>query len=903
MATNIRPVKPTPTEHLSEPIINSNRANISANQDTAELPNTKLISGDLSGVDPFEEDNSTRIGTPEFQQKYQGFMQSQDGNNLLGVFDGAVALKAKWQARHTGLPSGESQEEISSNPANFLHPYADFLSSFGGDRMSITAGIARAQSRAAFYADRYSNDPRTKLLLDASTGGDPSLLNNSKAFGQALVKAGVIQSQEEYDFWQKTDGKYHRGYNMSPYVYLKKQFDPENKAPNHIASLKEDLLESGYRLDPDKPEDVDKFIAYRKYIDENSNDYISNAGQMVVGLAGNLQKTIAGNVIALIDPQIDWSPEYKEASGARLEKKQNFLRILAELKNLERTHSSEEAIGLDAKIDLLNRTKGAESFDDFDFDKIDPTTESTKIPEIMLRLNAAYDELDSDGAFYKDIRGITGICQFVSTVLAGLYSMSGFLYSSDPNAWSAKLHSELQDWYAKITTSNKTANGRTFINEADRDNYLLNYGAINQFNSALDLDHDIQKRVQYGILPDVGSRVLDSRFHADQVAIVDPFRGAGKILKLSKALTKNVGIFEKYYQAAETKKMLLALSRVEQIADRGIKFDVAKGLQGDIKLQWTAAKTELEKAAGKPLSDAEVIKGIQTGKVKIPDIKDPTKLVDFPAEGLNQIYDHVSNMSKDVESLRKNLIKIVKNGQKIEYSANSYDTLNLAREMLKKAAPEVDWDKTSDFEIFQRIKEGKIPYSDVEFTPKGTKAVIKTTSGTWAQRTQNLKKEVGETWRKISVNDAAGFKRANSLPIELIYGAGTTGASWALRKGSYGLRSWADSIDSNLSKNIDPSVARVATDTLRDKNGTYIATVASEASKGATQQTIAKAGMLTTFMRGIAVGFDAGEFVSDFIAADGRVSMYGSTFLGMYGEYARKLRELADKKSKIEGIA
>lgn len=878
---------------LSKPPNGLSESVIKAEADKNNLGNESQDFNPLSGVDPYIPSDKTVVGTGAFTDTWKNINSTKEGLGLVNLVDGAINAK---KAVETKQRAGAYQAPRQ------IHPYAEWMGSFGNNTTDVFSGILQAQERADLYAEIYKNNPKTKEILKSS----PWLINDPISLGEALKLNGVIKSKQEFEFWRKHSGsKYSNAYGTNPYEFLRNDLIgdvPEKYAD--IASLPEKMRLTGKELDPNNPEDVKQFNEYRKHLDEKSGDIIQGAGMTVVTLAGALQKTVIGNIKALGDPQIDWQGDYVNPTGVKLEKKQNYLNLLNELANLEQSNFTEDQLSIDSKMDLLKRSKTSVEITDHDFDSVDPTVVGKKIPDIIAKIAAAHDELDSDDAFSTDIQGVVAITNALSAYLSAGYAFIGFLHPEDPNAWLSKFPgSQVNSIWSNFNgEKERLLNGKKFANDKERSDFLSTSSQINRFNSAVFLHKSINNKFQNGFF---GDQYIDTRFHESESMVLDPFRGLGTAFRLSKGLSRSVGIFDKYWNSVDTQRRVVAIEKIAELQRKTLStFNVADSISGEARLQWNAAKSALEKAAGKPLTDAQILEEISKKKTKIPSFKDPNKLIEFPQSTLDEIFEGVNSRAKDVESLRRkayNAVRRSRNGE-FNYSANTIETLNLAREMLKKSDPSVNWDNVPDYNIYQRIKEGKVKYSDVSFTPKGSKVPITSDVSAWAKRTENAKKEVGIAWQKINTTDIAGFKRTNTLPIELTYGVGRP-VSNALNYSSKALRNWADAYDRNINQNLPngESVATVGT-VLRDKNNTYIPSVASEASQNGTPKTLWYAKIIPGILRTAASAVDIAEYTSDFVNADGRVSMYGSTFLGMYHEYNKKLKLLAKEKADIVGV-
>jgi hypothetical protein len=866
---------------------------IKAESDKAEIANPSQDFNPLSGADPYAPSDKTVVGTQAFNDTWKNVNSTKEGLGLVNLVDGAINAKKAVESK--------TRNSVNGSPRP-IHPYAEWMGSFGNNTTEVFSGILQAQERADLYAEIYKNNPKTKEILKSS----PWLINDSIALGEALKLNGVIRSKQEFDFWRKHSGnKYSNAYGTNPYEFLRNDLIgdvPEKYAD--IASLPEKMRLSGKELDPSNPEDVKQFNEYRKHLDEKSSDLLEGAGMTVYTLAGALQKTVIGNIESLKEPQIDWQGDYIEPTGVKLTKKQNYLNLLNELASLEKSNFTEDQLSLDSKMDLLKRSKTSVELTDHDFDSVDPTDVNRKIPQIIAKIAAAHDELNADDAFSTDIWGVTAITTALSSLLSAGYGFIGFLHPEDPNAWLSRFPgSQINSIWSNFNgEKERLLNGKKFANDKERSDFLSTASQINRFNSAVFVHKSVNDKFQNGWF---GDQFVDTRFHESESMVLDPFRGLGTAYRLSKGLSRGVGIFDKYWNHVDTQRRALAIEKIAELQRKTLStFNVADSISGEARLQWNAAKGALEKAAGKPLTDAQILEEISKKKTKIPSVKDPNKLIEFPQSTLDEIFNGVNSRAKDVESLRRkafNAVRKSRNGE-FNYSANTIETLNLAREMLKKSDPNVNWDNVPDYNIYQRIQAGKVKYSDVSFSAKNSKVPITSDVSSWAKRVENAKNEVGIAWQKINTTDIAGFKRTNTLPIELTYGAARPIAS-GLNYSSRALRNWADSYERNIAKNLPNGESLTTAGTvLRDKNNTYIPSIASEASQNGSPKTLWYAKIIPSVLNTFASGIDIAEYTADFVNADGRISMYGSTFLGMYHDYNKQLKQLAKEKADIVGV-
>lgn len=912
-------------EPLAGPIIRQRDATAavaSSNNNAQSSPKTGYNPADhmtFEGADPWVETEDSIISSPKFQETMARLSNTDNGRKTLGVFKSALAVKNR-----------KRTETFSQGVGG----YAKWLTDFGNSDAEITAGQIRDTNRAEFYIKKYSEDPRVAAMFAPNEqGGDPSLLNAPpEVLGYRLVTAGVIKSRSEYDFFIKHGGnKNSINAGMSVADEIKEKFGENVKnAPDHISNLVQTLQSQNKGLDPNKPEDRQKFIEYRKYLEDTSPSLIDGAFKIADLIIGDLFKSGAGLASTFYDPQIEWAGDYIEPTGIKLERKQKFLAAIKAIQVAQENYSGEESptknFVPDSKLDLLLRTKGAEQLTEEDFKVIDPANYASEMPRLHREMINAFDVIKADGGISEDTEGLSTGLTIVSAGLNSVGQLFQMLHSTDPNSWSAEAESTVGGLYTYVTTKKSL-----------EDSMITS--AIGRFNEAIKFDAGLQHRLQHGYF---GDKNYDPRAGVPLTTFVDPTLVLGKGAKLLKLLAKTTKADFGLFKKLEDAKRFKAIAGIENITKNKYAFDIHGNLSGDLQLQWKAAKDTLEKAAGKTLTDAEVITEITKGNVKIPDIKDPTsgKLVDFPSDGLDNIYDVIKRQVKNTESLRRQAANAIARGNKIVYTEATSRTLKYAREMLHEAqnkatqayidfmnGPEmqkweasgykgpqpvnphlltnINWDNVSDAKVYQAIREGKVDFHPIEHFPVsdlGTVSLTKTplTKSSWARMVFEAQREVGNQWLKLDLTDLAGFERAGAIPFELKY---TTlnkigqGLGWGSGHVKNWLSWWDESVTANLPKGVEPGafIAGGRTET----SAVQIATVKSEQNMF---KTVTKIAQIKNLLHLTSAALDTGEFLADFFAADGKISMFQSTGLGMYYNYGKRLQELSKIKTQIVGV-
>lgn len=905
-------------EPLGEPIIRQREATPAANttpQGGVKSSYTPADSLVFQGLEPWNETDDSKISSTKFQGTMATLVNNDEGRKTLGVFKSALALK-KQRTSQGGWGAG-------------VGGYAKWISDFGESDAEILSGQIRDTNRADFYSKRYLENPKTAKVFESN----PSLVNApADVVAYHLANHGIIQSRSEYDFFLKHgDNKYSGFAGMSVNESLKEKFGDNEDAPDHISNLISNLHAQGRRLDPNKPKDREDFLAYRKWLEESSPGMIEGGKRVFDAILSDFTKTGGGAVTAFTDPQIEWAGDYKEATGIRLERKQKFLQSVKKLKTILENATDPEAYQSatkSSKIDLLLRTRGAEQLTEEDFKILDPLNWNDEIPKIQREILTQFDIIKADGGIDEDIAGLNATFTIASALFNSIGQLGQMVHTTDPNAWTASAESTTAGLYTYATTGK------------DLESSML-IGAMNRFNEAMNYDKALQYRLEHGYF---GDNLYHPALGVPLTTFIDPFKGLGKAGKLMKLIAKTTKADLGYFAKAEEAKRFKAVSSIENMTRKKYTFDIQGNLTGDLQLQWKSAKESLEKAAGKTLTDIEVINEITKGNVKIIDIKNPTSgnLVNFPANGLDDIYDVIKRQARNTESLRRQAANAVWRGRQVTYTESTARTLKNAREMLKEAqnkanrahmdflhgpemqkwaasgykGPEprnphvstnINYDNVSDAKIYQAIREGKVKFEPIEHLPVSDTGVVslksaKLSQAEWARQVFEAQREVGNAWQKLDLTDLAGFERAGAIPLELKY-TGLTATGRVMGLGAKKLRSiaswWDESVKANLPSGAEPGTFVAGKS---ETAAVQIPTTPSEMGRSNAFKSFGKAVSIDKLLEGVAGMFDTGEFILDFIAADGKVSMFGSTSLGMYRQYGKRLEELSALKSKIVGV-
>jgi hypothetical protein len=855
------------------------------------------------GEDDYRRPPFAILGTPENEQAFANIVDNSNpkGASLRRQINFALGDKANFDKKskdhlEIGRLAAQSPFSVGVNPSAqpIIHPKTEFLANFGKSDKEVITNIASAQLRASHYANRYDQDGIAKLIDQ-----DDSLLESPEGLADAMRTVGMFKTKEEEAFFRDgANNKYSNEFLTSPFRLIQQKYMEKFKGTMHPSQL-ENHLADGFRLNPDNPNHVKMFRQYEAWIEnhpDQSSSFAKNVGGVISMLTEAVVDTGWGLVASTGSPQIDWNPKFTD-EARKAEYTDKILKLISAKKNGEILKNFTET-GAMEMIEKDFKVDGSVKWDYLD--------ESTRreIPTIILEIARETKALNDAGAFSAKSRLFTSTLTSLSAVVTGTTGMLGMGIVKRPDNWWGMTVSGF--WSASDTFGGYlTANDAYGLDDSGKKkipfrdgNFMIQFEReqMLRMNTASDFETFHHHLASEGIFPKLegGRTVVDTRYHEGMSMFMTAAEGVG-VFKLATAGTRNAlkfgamraGASRSFMESTGLQASKEAMmTQVRKLAQAGGKIDFveADAALGDL-LNKTVRDAAAENA-GKGIDEYEAIRRIYNNEVRMADPKNPGKFIAVPQEMLQRLSDMVASKAGQVQTIRDAIVGAAREGKKIVYSEQAMNTLEKARAHLKAKYPDIDWAGQTDNVIYDRIRRGDV---------KTGTAVGEITEN----ELRSMQKEVGKSWRRIDLEDIAGFKRGQSLPIASKwltdnfmwdYGIGAL-------KSSGKLGDWVNKLSDTY------GVPRGSVSAMTRLNGTKAVTAATLNETG--NQGFARVAMINLVIPTLkligAVG-DTAEFYQEFLQAN-QLELghdYGSTLLGMQSKYNRQLRDILIKRAAIK---
>jgi hypothetical protein len=698
--------------------------------------------------------------------------------------------KASWDSyvaktRLGGLDGGGAPVDfagqtpvITTEPQ--LNPYVSWLGSRGSSKEEILSTISREQDKADFMFKRMEEMGVIDLVKD-----NPDLINYPDRFADVLESKGFFNNKQEKEFFLKnTQSKYsnHYGTSVHDKIFMKSFADSD--AMKYGPTTLTDKMNAGYRLNVLSPKDMALFNNASKYSKGTSgSEILSRASDAFGHLLGEVISTMPSMVRATAYPQWDWSEEFKNASGADLELKNEFIfnfnaMLDAHRKGLLASSDVDTQILRYAEKDNVD----AAALEKAEWDILDPDGAGRPTDAQIQKTTALYKELVKKGAIKNDIRGLNAMMSTLDGIITATAGWTFLVGSTDPNSfWSNNFGRAIGTYYEW------PVNGGPWSEAVTR-------GRMRWLNTMHDWQKTHSDWASQGMLFSKIARDTDVNKHTsawmDVTVAYGLFKTGAMVLGGSLG-SKTIGAVRGGASIA-TRTEAAAVAR--EIARKGATLpDEVQGV--------VTAVRDHANAAGELIDDYGAIERIFAGEASWynPATKAVEKVSPQLIEGLRK---SIIERANGVANVRKQLAGIIKEGRRINYTKEATDTIDLLRQRLAEIEPNIGWDKATNFEIYQRARMG-------ELLPPGGKTAVEIPKS----RLDNLFKEVGNTWRRFDKGELAGFEKFDKVEEWL----GSRLAESRLRSGSRAARGAQGLFDkfSDRIKDLNPPTAAEIGNTIR----------------------------------------------------------------------------------------
>jgi hypothetical protein len=841
------------------------------------------------GQDTFIEPAFTVLGTEANAQAYANIVDRSNPKGAVLANKARFSLRdkesfekrhAKWKLdRQLQMEGFKATEGTQETKEPVFHPFSSFLTSFGKTDQEIITGIARSQLRAQHYADKYEAAGISKLI-----DSDDSLISTPEALFDHMKNSGkFFATTEEQEFFKAGfNSKYAGKYETSPFALLQRKYVNKYKGTMHPSQLKIMMDENGFRLNPNDKEHQKLFDGYIAWQEKHpdltplTTRVANNVSSTLRTLTDSVISTVYTSVSSVGDPEIAWNDEFKdeEAKKSLTDK----LLVLASAK------TNGEVLGGftdDAALKMVEKQfaeTGGVDMDLFDEDS------KKAIPAILIEVAKQVKELDERGAFKKDVRGVTSVLTILSAMVTGTIGLGMMGINSDPNSIT-------------MTAINGAASAIDWVGLGfDRDRALASFPEIWKKRQMEGMNTGAAYATWHHHLSNeglFGASVQDSRSHRSASTFLTAFEGAMIMSVGAKAGSsvlrtagRAAGVEKNFLERIGLQESLDAtLKNIDLLSRQGVPF--AEGfVDSEIKAVIDDIKAQ-GKIAGETVDDYEAIRRIFEGKGRVPDKANPIRMVKAGEDIINRVGDIISAKAAKNATMRDSIVEAARSGRKINYSKETMDGIKKAREALQAANPDVDFSVVPDTTIYDRIRRGGLPLKD-------GKEVL----------TQNqiraMSADVGRTWRRVDMQDLAGFKRGQALPIQVSWVWGDNPvvnfATGTLRTGSR-FAEWVDNLEKTFG---GPRTGMNAIGKISSAPGVS-GTTLQATNNGLFRYAMANAVVPALQFLG-KVG-EAGAFLQEFEMMNQRAlgHDFNSTLLGMRNNYHAQMRKLLIRRASVRG--
>lgn len=796
---------------MDNPAIPTPQASPSGDNPTVE-PRKPLFPGVDVPANYWVEDEYTILGTKKNAQFQAAWDTDAELKPYGDLIDRAFGVKQEWSRKvediyaktgkeyytpvygmsPQGIPviTGRSNTrmELPDDIRPKIHPYANWLTSQGRNRGEVISTIARDSDKAAYIVKRMEER------------GVMGLLNNNKASVEDPKELADLLSnpangflnKEDVGFFVKdTDGPnkpYAQYWGTNPYLLLRSKLANKSwQGVNHPSTFPQQIA-MGRRLNPGDEQDnkdLDMYMQWRATSDSTdwATNFLSAGKQFLVDVSSSISRSVE----AVGYPEFRFSKEWS-GDGLTREKQELKRRFIAKFNEWhERYQRGElEESSIDKKmLQFEQQQKENPQLDPFDI--IDPSRQGDVNSKLLGELVSSYNELRKQNAFDTDVPGITSLLSLADGAIQGTLGMSMLLFSTDPDSFVTNFVSDqVAKYYEfkelqgdKSDDFNFVAGGQSFLDALTPHNPYTIFGnattapidkqrlkrkaMMRYINMSADVQGMFEAWQKEGFVAGE-AQLYDSKigYHTSNWADVDILTAVGKKLFTFGARAAGKTAMGAAY--AEKRLLQARKAATEQAQLIATRYDslppvFAKAVDDVV--------AQVEQQTGKKLprteARADAIRRIYAGEPLMPDPKDVTKKVPYTGAMLDAFSKEVADHSTAMMTVRRKFAEKVVEGRKIKYSADATESLSQLRAHLAKIEPNIGWDKATDFEIYQRLKMGKLGDIPVELE----------------SRRKKLFSEVGNNWKKFDKTDLAAWERFDANELSLTVTAPGQGAIMA----------------------------------------------------------------------------------------------------------------------------
>ena len=875
-------------------------------QETGYFPTSRVVHGTLENKAVREhwytteigrKFNSTQDGAARWKRNYdEKFATYQEK-----VQQRLAAPGANLSSRGT-VVAGVAADlgGVGLGEAPKLNPHVRFLFEMGNTKEEQWSEIAYRNHRNEFLMKKYEALGFQELIAK-----NPRLLDDGDENGlfRQMQVLGYFSSgndsqekvdEEKKDFLSYARDKYAERYGVSLYQNLKSKFGDHTQ--ERAATTFITQIQAGRKINWNNPVDMKDYLNLKDYNNKNPGKIIEGATSMVKHLTQAFLDTYKNTAAGFTHPEIAWSEGWQKPTGASLKKRDDFLKLLDEVKKADENGSLGAFSDAGRAMNLERGLKGEGDFDSFDFDD-----SGRKLPEVLERFSHAFKELEDEGAFDADNAFFAPLLSNLAGSIQGFTSILTLPFSTDPNSlWAAAVSNVQASSY--LTAANVT--NFVMMKNYQEDSYenVVNRYGFENFKRGVKVTDGFESWTKSGW-------PLPTSLYREDIARnaqmwEDPLAGGMVALKLLKAAKhfKGFSAADMLTRAAETRTATLA--GIEKLAREQIT--IPAGVQASID----AAKARILETTGVAVDDYKALQSLYDGEAMHFDINatvtDPVTKKTTPvmtdgkkgawkplsAQALDAISTEINGSYNAAKRVRAALIRTVADSKTLVYPKEITDILEPVREWLvKNEKLTVDWTKASHKQILGAIDEGLLDAVDIK--------------GFGPQQRSQLVKELSRVKGEIQGLDKAGYARGGANAVRLSFmthnpitnslrdAAGWVGDQadkWMELAGHYAGDVQAVEVTRRLAET--------------GKLGYGTTNVIQSTSTASVQRTWVRAKAFGMGMKVLGWGGDAIGIMQDYIMAHkmGVGKAEGSVLLGMADEYAQRAAQATKELAALDPL-
>jgi hypothetical protein len=704
-------------------------------------------------------------GTQEHSTFLSSVADSEIGKKLYGDAYAAIEHKASYTRAFDSFK--KEMDSVAATPMSspefnaervrrmeelktrrpFFSPYASFLTSFGNTQNEIVTGLVQTKDKADFYYQKYKEMGLAELIEK-----NKGLADDPEAMARIMKSQGFFNpnTDEEAFFIKNARDKYAAHFGHSVWARINSDFSAKLlKSGGSLASLPFQMA-AGRRLDVNNPSDRQLYMDYWSWSkSQQGTDWLASAGQACVKVVEDCANTLF-HTASILRPdggnlEYQFDGDFVNPIGKNKELRDRFE---AQWRELKGWYDQGRLGGKTSLFYEFRKFEGKETgkpIGNKDFDIEDPTVPST-VPKKFEEFVKTFREIREKGGFKHDVPGLTALTSNIDGALQMTVGLAGLTLSTDPNSFVTKTATSLTSGFESAPSEWQQFKDPKTGEMVGIDSLDLT-ARMRYFNVASAFSATQEHWRESGM---IAPSVLYDKELGNEAAgweDISLLLGPGKLIAQRMFAATGGKAIDLLKVAGEVDKQYMAMAaNAERAAAVGVK------LPQELTDAITVVR-ENSKKAGIEITENEAIQKIYSGEPAIIDPKTGT-LVPLSAEALHNMTKNVAEAFNATKSVRNELARLALQGRSISYSEKTMKSMENLRTYLieNEKVSGINWAEVPTQDLYERLRLEKLP------VPEG---IISRES------LNELKAEVGLSWKKFDARDIRGWKRAGVAPVEI----------------------------------------------------------------------------------------------------------------------------------------